>query len=33
VLASGTAAVDFDQLAGLDAQATVVDGLELLWRS
>src|SRR5436190_23933819 len=33
VLATGAAAVDFDQLAVLDAQATVVDGLELLWGS
>jgi hypothetical protein len=33
VLATGAAVVDFDQLAGLDAQATVVDGLELLWPS
>jgi hypothetical protein len=33
VLATGAAAFDFDRIAGLDAQATVVDGLELLWRS
>jgi hypothetical protein len=33
VLATGAAAVDFDRLAGLDAQAPVVEAPELLWRS
>jgi len=32
VLATGAAMIDFDKLGELDAQAAVVDALELLWR-